>query len=123
MAAGFVATGPDEEAVARKREWIREHLTFLYSTPAYWPSLDHRGFGDVGRELNRLSKAGQWEDMKGLVSDEMLDALVPQGTYDDIARILLDDYESIVSRITFPVPDDPAEDAQVRGVLSALRGE
>ncbi len=122
VAAGFVATGPDEEAVAGKREWVREHLTFLYSTPAYWPSLDHRGFGDVGRELNRLSKAGRWDEMKGLVSDEILAALVPQGTYDEIARVLLEDYDSIVSRITFPVPEDPAEDERVREVLSDLRG-
>lgn len=122
MAAGFVATGFDETAVAQKREWVREHFTFLYSTPAYWPALDHLGFGDVGRKLHDLSRRGCWDDMKGLVSDEMIDVLVPQGRYTDIAKILLDDYDSIVDRITFPVPDDPAHDEQVAEVLAALRG-
>ena len=44
MAAGFVATGVDAAAVAAKREWARELLTFLYSTPSYWPSLDLFGY-------------------------------------------------------------------------------
>jgi hypothetical protein len=36
MAAGFVATGATPEVVVPEREKIRELLTFLYSTPAYW---------------------------------------------------------------------------------------
>ena len=60
--------------------------------------------------------------MKGLVTDEMIDALVPEGRYADIARILLDDYGSIVDRMTFPVPDDPAHDDQVAEVLFELHG-
>lgn len=121
MAAGFVATGRDEAALAARREWVREHFSFLYSTPAYWPSLDHRGFGDVGRQLNALTKEGRWNEMKGLISDEMIDALVPQGTYDEIADILLRDYAPLVDRLTFPVPDDPSEDGAVAEVLKALR--
>jgi len=121
-AAGFVATGCDEAAVAQKLEWVREQFTFLYSTPAYWPSLDHLGFGEVGRKLHDLSKRGRWDEMKGLVTDEMIEVLVPQGRYDDIAKILLDDYGSIVDRITFPVPDDSVHDEQVKAVLVALRG-
>jgi len=122
MAAGFVATGPDEAAVAQQREWIREHLTFLYSTPAYWPSLDLLGFGEIGRKLHDLSKRGGWDEMKGLVTDEMMDELVPHGPYSEIARILLDDYGSLVDRITFPVPDDPTRDEAVSHVLETLRG-
>jgi probable F420-dependent oxidoreductase len=121
MAAGFVATGPDDAAVLRQREWVREHFTFLYSTPAYWPSLDHLGFGAVGRKLNDLSKRGSWDEMKGLVTDEMIDELVPRGRYSEIAKVLLDDYGSIVDRMTFPVPDDPMQDEEVSDVLTALR--
>ncbi len=122
LAAGFVITGSDDVAVSQMREWVRDQLAFLYSTPAYWPALDHLGFGEVGRRLHALSKRGDWDGSKDLVSDEMIEALVPQGRYDDIAEILLDDYGSIVDRITFPLPDDPAKDEQVGEVLRALRG-
>ena len=37
---GFIATGPDEEAVAKKVEWVRYRVAFYGSTPAYWPVLD-----------------------------------------------------------------------------------
>ena len=58
--------------------------------------------------------------MESLVSDEMIEALVPQGRFADIARILLDDYARLVDRITFPVPDDPADDERASEVLAEL---
>lgn len=122
MAAGFVVTGLDDAALAAQREWVRGHFAFLYSTPAYWPSLDLLGFGEVGRELNALSKRERWDEMPGLISDRMIEEIVPHGRYEEIAQILQDGYGSIVDRITFPVPDDPARDAQVAEVLHALRG-
>ena len=121
MAAGFVATGVDADAVAAKREWARELLGFLYSTPSYWPSLDLFGFRDVGEALHAKTREGDWAGMQGLVTDEMLDAFVPSAPYADIARRLLDDYAGLASRITFPMPDDPTEDAAARDVIGALQ--
>jgi len=122
LAAGFILTGPDEASLAHRREWVREQFSFLYSTPAYWPALDQVGFGDVGRALHELAERNQWPEMKALVGDEMIDALVPQGRYAEIARILGEDYGSLVAGMTFPVPEDPAEDGQVADVVAALRG-
>jgi probable F420-dependent oxidoreductase len=121
LAAGFIMTGPDDAALTRSREWIRELFSFLYSTPAYWPALDRTGFGDVGRELADRVKRNQWGDLKGLIRDDMIDALVPQGRYGEIAKILRVSYGSLVERMTFPVPDDPGEDEAVADVLSDLR--
>ncbi len=121
LAAGFVATGIDEDAVAGQREWVREYLTFLYSTPAYWGSLEHHGWDDVGRTLHDLTRQGRWGEMKGLITDEILDTLIPQGRYDEIADVLRDHYAPIVSRITFPLPEDPNLDSEVTRVLDALR--
>lgn len=123
LAAGFVATGPDADAVREKREWVREYFTFLYSTPAYWPSLDHNGFGDVGRRLHELTREGRWDDMKGLVTDEIIDTLVPQGAYDEIAAILRDLYSPVAERITFPLPDDPSLDAEAARVIADLQAD
>lgn len=98
-----------------------EYFTFLYSTPAYWPSLDHHGWGDVGRQLHELTKAGRWADMKGLITDEIIDTLVPHGTYAEIADVLLAQFGSIVDRMTFPIPDDPSLDSEVAKVLQRLK--
>lgn len=121
LAAGFIMTGRDDAAVARSREWVREQFSFLYSTPAYWPALDQIGFGDVGRALHESAKRNEWQKMKALVGDDMIDALVPRGCYAEIAQILREDYGSLVAGMTFPVPGDSSEDEEVSEVVAALR--
>jgi probable F420-dependent oxidoreductase len=122
LAGGLIATGRDAAAVARERERIRELLTFLYSTPAYWPTLDLFGWRPVGERLHRLTREGKWSDMAGAVTDEMLATLVPQAPYAEIAAVLKRDYDGLATGITFPVPDDPADDALAAHAIDELRG-
>jgi len=121
LAAGFILTGPDDSSLARGRERIREQLSFLYSTPAYWPALERLGFGEVGLALHELAKRNKWKEMKPMVSDELIDTLVPQGCYVEIAEVLRRRYGSLVEGITFPVPEDRSEDEAVAEVVMALR--
>jgi len=121
MAAGLVATGRTPEDVARARDGIRELLAFLYSTPAYWRCLGTFGWDDVGRQLHERSRAGRWPEMSALVTDEMLDALVPCGPYAEIGESLHRWYDGVADVVTFPVPDSPADDDAVRSVLAGLR--
>ncbi len=121
LAFGFVATGPTPDALREERERIREHLGFLYSTPQYWPTLERFGWGDVGRRLRELTRAGRWAETKDLVTDEMLDRLVPSGTYGEIADVLRECYGGLAAGVGLPMPRDPAHDAQVRGIIGSLR--
>ena len=120
LAGGFIVTGRDAEAVAGNRDWVKEQFSFLFSTPTYWLALDRVGFGEVGRELHRLSKEGRWNEMKSLVRDDLIDRLVPTGCYAEIAETLLAEFGPVVERMTFPVPDDPVDDPQVKQVLEEL---
>jgi hypothetical protein len=83
---GFVATGPDEAAVAKLFEWVRARVAFYGSTPAYWPVLDLHGLGDLGRKLNVMSKAGQWSLMPAEVSDDVVRLFAAVGTHKELAR-------------------------------------
>jgi probable F420-dependent oxidoreductase len=121
LAGGLIATGRDDEAVAREREHARELLTFLYSTPAYWPSLELFGWREVGERLHRLTREGKWGEMAGAISDPMLDAIVPQGRYAEIAQILRSWYGNLATRINFPLPADPADDALAARAIAELR--
>ena len=123
MAAGFAITGATNADVAAQRERVRELLTFLYSTPAYWRSLELFGWKEVGERLHGLTREGRWGEMPSCLSDEMLAVLVPQGRYDEIAPTLRRWYAGVASRITFPVPDDPARDAAAAAAIRALRQE
>ena len=82
---GFIATGPDEAAVARMVEWVRARVAFYGSTPAYWPVLDVHGLGELGRKLNVVSKAGQWEQMTAEISDDVVRLFAAVGTHREIA--------------------------------------
>ncbi len=121
LAGGLVATGRDASAVARAREHVRELLAFLYSTPTYWPTLDLFGWRDVGERLHGLTREGRWSEMTAAVSDAMLDALVPQAPYGGIAAVLKDWYGGLATRINFPMPDDPADDALAARAIAELR--
>lgn len=122
-ASPLVATGPDEAAVAARREWARGLLGFLYSTPSYWPSLALFGWEARGERLRELSRAGRWEDMRELVDDAMLDAFVPSAPHGEIAGHLRRDYEGLCSAITFPVPERTEEDEALGAILAELRGD
>ena len=121
MAADLVATGPDEGAVTQAREGVRELFGFLFSTPAYWPSLLLYGFPDLGEELLALTRKGAWGEMTKKIPDELLDALVPSGPYTGIADILKARFEGLAGRLTFPLPEDPAFEPDVAEVIRALR--
>lgn len=117
----LVSTGPDAEAVASAREETRRLLAFLYSTPAYWPSLALFGWQDRGEELHGFTRDGRWAQMPGAVSDEMLDTFSPSATYGEIARVLHEWYGQISPWITFPVPAEASHDDEVRAAIARLR--
>jgi probable F420-dependent oxidoreductase len=117
----LVITGADDATVAAQRAQVRELLTFLYSTPAYWPSLELYGWKDVGERLHALTREGRWGEMAGAIDDGMLDTLAPQGRYDEIASVLQADYGELATRLNFPVPDDPRQDEAAARAITALR--
>ncbi len=122
LANPMTATGPDAAAVAKEREAAREVLTFTYSTPAYWATLEHHGWGDVGRALLEKTRAGDWAGMRGLISDEMLDVLVPSAPFPGIAALIRARYDGVADGISLRLPANAGHDlafAQVVAELSA----
>ena len=85
---GFIATGPDEASVARMVEWVRSRVAFYGSTPAYWPVLEAHGLHDLGRKLNAMSKAGQWDQMAGEISDDVVREFAAIGTHRELASAI-----------------------------------
>ncbi|MCZ6462914.1 MAG: TIGR03617 family F420-dependent LLM class oxidoreductase [Proteobacteria bacterium] len=123
MVGPLVAAAPDAAGVAREREWARRLLGFLYSTPAYVPSLELFGWQERGERLGALAREGRWDDMSAIVDDPMLDTLVPSAPYAEIADVLIDWYGELADRTTFPVPADPANDPHARRAIERLQAE
>jgi len=85
---GFVATGPDNATVHRMAEWVRYRIGFYASTPAYWPVLEAEGYPELGPHLNRLTKAGQWDQLAKAIPDDLLQACTAIGRHDEIGVII-----------------------------------
>ena len=88
IAATLVVTADTEEDMERVILAARKQLAFYGSTPAYRPTLDVHGWGDLHLELNRMSKQGLWDDMAGLIDDEVLHAIAVVGPRKEIAAKL-----------------------------------
>lgn len=71
----LVATGDTDTEVAAAKEVVRKQLAFYGSTPAYRPTLDSHGWGELQPQLNAMSKQGRWDDMATLITDEILEAV------------------------------------------------
>lgn len=118
----LIATGKDNRTLAAEREKQRNLLGFLYSTPAYWPSLELFGWQEKGEQLLQCTKSGDWSTMGNIIDDTMLDAFVPAGIYEDIAGIILERYRGFSGVINFPMPDNPEDDQAVSRIIAKLQG-
>ena len=121
LRAGNFITGATREEVDHTRAGQRKSFGFLYSTPNYWPTLDLYGWGEVGRRLHQLTREGKWDEMEGAITEEMIDTLMPSGTYEEIPDLIAEWYGGLVDGIGFPVPQDPARDRDVATVIERLQ--
>src|SRR5580700_9189401 len=78
---GFVATGPDDSAVAAAMEQVRQRIGFYGSTRTYMPILALHDLQDLGLKLHRLSVEGRWTDMASQVPDDVVRIFAACGTY------------------------------------------
>jgi len=109
IGGGFTATGADEQAVTEAREWVRHRIAWYASTRTYLPVLEHHGWEAINPELRKLIEQKRWDDMKTLVTDEMLDTFCVSGTYDQIADAARQRIEGLTDTLSFPLPFDASE--------------
>jgi hypothetical protein len=86
---------------------VREQIAFYGSTPAYRPVLDLHGWGELGVELNRLSRgtdADRWQRMGELIDDEVLGTFAVVAEPDRLGAALLARFGGLVDRFTFYAP-------------------
>lgn len=100
----FLVTGGDDREHEAADVAVRDQLAFYGSTPAYRPVLEVHGWGDLQAELNTLSKSGRWEEMSGLISDEVVDAFAVRGGASEIAAGVIRRYGALVDRVAVPIP-------------------
>jgi probable F420-dependent oxidoreductase len=120
----FVVTGRDEAQLRANAKPTRAQLAFYGSTPAYRAVLEHHGWGELGDELNVLSKRGEWEKMGDAITDEVLRAFAIVGEPDAIAPEVERRFGGLLDRVQCFAADrdDHATWAPVLDALRAVSG-
>lgn len=116
----FVVTGNNDEELEKAAVGTRQQIAFYGSTPAYRPVLDMHGWGGLQDELNSLSKAGEWQKMGELITDEILNTFAVVGPPESIAPELKRRFGDVISRISFYAPYQSDPD-RWRAVLEAIK--
>jgi probable F420-dependent oxidoreductase len=114
-------TGRDSDELAGRRAAQRRKFAFLYSTPAYRPTLELCGYPRLHQELRELVRDGDWDALDSVVTDEVLDEIQPTATYDELPTLVVRRLSGLVSGFVLQLPDDPADDAQFRKVIAAIQ--
>jgi len=111
----------DRHALAQLREPRRRELAFLYSTPAYRRQLESFGLEDLGATLSGMAQRSEWDDLAGHLTDDVLNVVVPQGTYDEIPDILTDWYSGLCTGLSLPVPAGDEHDKHLGEVVARCK--
>jgi probable F420-dependent oxidoreductase len=99
----LVATNPDEA------EFVRSQIAFYASTPSYRPVMALHGWGEVADQLRALARGGEWGEMGGLITDEMLHTFAVVAPEDELAATLRRRYAGLADRLSLYLPFSPGE--------------
>jgi hypothetical protein len=71
--------------------------------------MELHGWLDIARQLSALAARGQWADMAGLISDDMLHAFAVVAPPSDLPSALIERYQGLVDRLGLYLPYVPGE--------------
>ncbi|QNI06056.1 TIGR03617 family F420-dependent LLM class oxidoreductase [Mycobacterium kubicae] len=100
----IVSAGDTDAQREQADAGTRRLLAFYGSTPAYRPVLAAHGWEDLQPELNAMSKQGRWQEMGGLISDEMMRTLAACGTPAEIAAYIRDRVDGVSDTVCLYQP-------------------
>ena len=99
----FVVTSSQEEQLARQQ------IAFYASTPSYRPVMALHGWESTAESLSALAARGRWDEMPGLINDEMLSVFAVVTGEKELAGALLERYTGLADRLALYIPFVPGE--------------
>jgi len=113
--SAFVVTSPEEDY------FVRAQISFYASTPSYRPVMALHGWEEVAVQLSGLAARGQWTDMAGMISDDILRECAVVAPAADLPAALEERYSGVVDRLGLYIPFKPGErDDFWRNLLQGL---
>lgn len=115
--------GATRADIDERREHNRRLLAFLYSTPAYERTLELFGWSELAGRLRALIREQRWGDLADLVTDEVLDTLVPQATYDELPAVAREWFADTADGILVAPPPSDEHDALLARAIERIKND
>jgi len=110
VGAPFLAVAGTEDEIEAAKKALKQRIAFYASTRTYHAVLEYHGWKDVGLKLHQLSLEGKWQDMPGLITDDMIEEWAVIATYDELASRLKEKCSGIFSTILIDLPSQLRQD-------------
>lgn len=122
---GFIATGPDADAVRRAMDAVRVRVAFYGSTRTYLPVLAAHGLEELGSHLHRLSVEGKWTEMPAEISDEVLHLFAAVAPFESLAAEVEKRFGGAVDVIHLDIPSsiDPGVTRELIQDIRQIRSD
>lgn len=99
----FAVTSPQENL------FVRSQIAFYASTPSYRAVMSLHGWEEVAERLSGFAAKGEWSEMPGLISDEMLQTFAVVADPADLPAALKERYQGIADHLTLYMPFVPGD--------------
>jgi probable F420-dependent oxidoreductase len=120
--SGFIITGPNRSVIKERKTPVRRQIAFYASTRTYTTVLETHGFEDVGVRLHEMSLKGQWDEMTGLITDEIFDAFAIAAGYDEVAAAVKERYDGLLDEVVFGFETKgPDDEGQLKKIIQELQ--
>ncbi|GAA4753279.1 LLM class F420-dependent oxidoreductase [Nocardioides endophyticus] len=117
----FLAVGDTEEEQQKSAARIRKQVAFYASTPAYTEVLRLIGREDLQEALLPMSKAGQWDEMSELVTDDILEYFALRGTLEELPKLIAERYVGRADHLASYYPLPEYEPERIADFVAATR--
>ena len=111
----FVVTGNNPDEIAARTTAAKQQIAFYASTPGYRAVMALHGWDDIAERLSGMARAGQWQEMDALISDDMLREIAVVAPVDMLADAVKERYDGLLDRVGYYLPFNPDASAE-RGI-------
>lgn len=108
----IICCGRTAEEQSTADAGCRALLGFYVSTPAYRPVFELAGYGHLQPMAQQLTRDGRWEDLAGLIDDEVLSTIAVRGTPAQVAEQVGRRYGPHCDRTCIYMPYAMSDDLQ-----------
>lgn len=91
----------------QEKEFVRQQIAFYASTPSYRPVMAFHGWQETGEALSALAARGQWSEMPGLITDQMVETFATVASPAELPDALLERYAGLADRLGLYTPFMP----------------